>query len=90
MEGFVQIVLINCFQNRLLDEDPIKVRTYLQYLICIIDSLDLHQFSSVTLAFLSNSLNSNFEKYLSERLINMLSVDTLETKDLVSRQRFTT
>ena len=90
LEGFVQIVLINTLQPRLLgaikqinggdsqihfdkqhvSDDSVsisiqEIRTAIQYLIEIVKLIEAKPFAMVVQAFISNTLASNFDKYLS-------------------------
>lgn len=68
LESYVQIVLIDCFQEKFLDGSKEEVRTHLQYLVEIVALIEVRQFSLVTFSFLDNSLSPNFDRYISDHL----------------------
>lgn len=80
MESFLQNVLVRCFQPRLLNHKQIALRTTIQYLIEVVSAIELTPFSLVTFGFLSNTLNSNFDRYLCFNLQNVFIEQTQMTR----------
>ena len=93
LREYIQIVLINTIQEKLLVGSPLAngaadtttfsqmndlatlsnyesemIRTTIQYLIEILDSLQAKPFSLVTFAFLNSTLSNNLDRYLSDIL----------------------